>query len=158
MKPYIIFVNVVFSILNVLLPINIGQQVKDDITSNSISLDFVYESVYMSINDEHKIQGLNMYHEGLEYLISLNDSASVNDSSLIMVVRAPVKYPTDYCTPDSVVKSEDKTISYGKLNGKLWRRDKIKGFRLYYYNVSNANKHKYDDILNSVEIKENDRQ
>ena len=88
--------------------------------------------------------------EGKASIFSFPDEACI-----ILTDAALFEFPPDEYIPDYIRYNERITTQGGTINNRSWRIDIIKSsIKIYYFNVLENNKLKYDTILDNIQIKD----
>lgn len=107
--------------------------------------------VSLTLERPYHIQAIND-DDGKALIISFPDKASIilTDGNLF-------EFPPDKYMPEYIRYKGKRFIRGGTINKHSWRIDKFKSIKIYYLNVLENNKLKYDTILNNIQIKPTER-
>ena len=127
-----------------------------------ISIVSVFTDAYASVNTETDTLGSTIISLNLEkpyHIQTINDYCGKaliisfpDQASIILTNGNLFEFPPDKYIPEYKKYKKNRIIRGGKINNCHWRIDKFKSLKIYYLNVLENKKTKYDTILNNVII------
>ena len=116
-------------------------------TSYNYSANLYTYNCYFKSPIKFHIQKDN-YEEWIVYFFC--DSIS---ECIIIFEGGLLELPPDSFKPDTTIITDNRISWRGKKEGSYWRKDKLNGISLYYYQISNKNKKKYDNLMDHIHLK-----